>query len=113
MADISAARIYNMIMTAACLDSESSRRFLNTVTSSLPLDRLTMARIITATVVVFIPPAVEPGLQPMSINIIARIQLESDSVDISIVFIPAVLVVADIKHEERSFLDSEYPSRLL
>ena len=51
----------------------------------------------TARVVVFIPPAVEPGEPPMNIRKTVRILLAGASAAVSVEFIPAVLAVTESK----------------
>ena len=55
----------------------------------------------TAMVVVFIPPAVEPGEPPMSINNVISIRPVSLRAVKSVVLKPAVLGVTDWKREVR------------
>ena len=58
-----------------------------------------METAITASVVVFIPPAVEPGEPPINIRKIVRILLAGESAAVSVVLKPAVLAVTESKTE--------------
>ena len=64
--------------------------------SSPPFAIANTAITTTAIVVVFRPPAVEPGLPPISIRISESNVPESERFERSIVLKPAVLVVTDI-----------------
>ena len=66
---------------------------------------------ITAIVVAFIPPAVEPGQPPINIRIIVSILPDCDNCDKSKPANPAVLVVADIKPLDNNFSGNVIPFR--
>ena len=63
---------------------------------------LTVEIKITAKVVVFIPPAVEPGEPPMNIRNVVRILPAGESEAVSTLLKPAVLAVTESKREARS-----------
>ena len=73
--------------------------FLNISVSSLPFIVQTIVIIIIATVVIFIPPAVDPEEPPMNISIIVN-NLETGIISIvDIVLIPAVLWLIEVNNE--------------
>lgn len=96
---VSARIILNDAMAVAFFSAPLSRRLLRTssVEVFLRLDKSEI--IITAKVVVLIPPAVEPGLPPMNIKIIVSNLLAGDNAAVSIVLKPAVLGVTAQKSE--------------
>ena len=77
----------------ACLTVSLSRRLLNMVMLFLCLEEATALITNTTKVVVFIPPAVEPGLPPISIKTIVNIEVPCVILAQSTVLKPAVLGV--------------------
>ena len=71
----------------------SLRRRLKITTLLFFLDEANAIRNKTTKVVVLIPPAVEPGLPPISISTVVSRELLSESEDKSVVLNPAVLGV--------------------
>ena len=89
------------IITPAFLTVLSLTRRLNILQSLPPRRLLHTLKIITDTVVVFIQPAVEPGLPPMNIRITVRSLLLEVRPAVSIVLKPAVLAVTELKRDEK------------
>ena len=67
----------------------------------------------TASVLVLMPPAVEPGLPPMNIRMAERNLLPSVRAAVSTLLNPAVLGVTALKKQARNFWEPFIPTRML
>ena len=83
------------ITTLAFLIAVSSSLLLNTLQPAASIRFARTNTIRTTTVVVLIPPAVDPGLPPMNIRIIVTSLLPSVNAPVSVVLNPAVLAVTE------------------
>ena len=72
--------------------------------SFLPLNLARIIPKITAKVVTFIPPAIDPGEPPINIKSIITVKVLSLNADMSTVLKPAVLQVMDWKNDISSFV---------
>jgi len=100
---MSAVNIYITVIELALLRALSSNLRLKIERSDVCLADVMAPIIKTTSVVVLIPPAVEPGLPPIIINIIVKKLPLSESPDILTVLNPAVLGVTDWNNEAKIF----------
>ena len=101
MMPTSASEMFVKATELALWMASSSRRLPKIPFDCLRRIPLKVEMAITASVVVFIPPAVEPGEPPINIRNTVSILLAGESAAVSVVLKPAVLAVIESKKDVR------------